>query len=428
MSPKLLQKTSEKKVTRDPIHGYITITRQVIWDALQTREFQRLHRVHQLGGDFQVYPAAEHSRFVHSLGVYEIVRRITEENESVSAALSEEEKVIVQLAGLLHDLGHGPFSHSFEKMSGISHEEMTWQLLLDEESEIGALLRRVDSHLAEQVVSVLNHTHPHQLLSDLVSSQLDADRMDYLLRDAYFSGTTYGHFDLERVLRTLRTWNGRLAVKASGIHAVEDYILARYQMYHQAYLHPDACGYEWLVCRFFQRLREVRNEQPVAVMECFFEQPMTSSTFWLLDESRFFTGLQESLHHPDDQLRFLADAILNRKLPDWAVVEQDQVQEISEKIARLCSDRHMNSIWLQDLEEIRPCECLPYTEEDSRPVLVLSSDEELLPLSQASAIARALLLTQRENTRRVFFPKSLRMEVRQLLQQEKARQSEKQTV
>lgn len=418
MSPKLLQKTSEKKVTRDPIHGYITITRQVIWDALQTREFQRLHRVHQLGGDFQVYPAAEHSRFVHSLGVYEIVRRITEENESVSAALSEEEKVIVQLAGLLHDLGHGPFSHSFEKMSSISHEEMTWQLLQDENSEIGALLKRTDPHLADEVVSVLNHTHPHRLLSDLVSSQLDADRMDYLLRDAYFSGTTYGSFDLERVLRTLRTWNGRLAVKASGIHAVEDYILARYQMYHQVYLHPDACGYEWLVCRYFERLREVRSKQPLALMECFFESPMSSQTFWMLDESRFFCGLQESLQHPDPELCFLADAILNRKLPDWIVVEEDQAEKIQQQVHKLCSDRHMNSIWTGELEEVRPYECLPYSEADSQPVLVLTSEEMLKPLSEVSAIARAMLLTKSENTRRIFFPKALREEVAEFLKKQ----------
>lgn len=416
MSPKLLQRTSEKKVTRDPIHGYITITRQVIWDALQTREFQRLHRVHQLGGDFQVYPAAEHSRFVHCLGVYEIVRRITEENESVSAVLSEEEKVIVQLAGLLHDLGHGPFSHSFEKMSGISHEEMTWQLLQDENSEIGALLKSTDPHLAGTVVSVLNHTHPHQLLSDLVSSQLDADRMDYLLRDAYFSGTTYGSFDLERVLRTLRTWNGRLAVKASGIHAVEDYILARYQMYHQVYLHPDACGYEWLVCRYFERLREIRSRQPVALMECFFESPMSSETFWKLDESRFFCALQESLSHPDPELRSLAESILNRKLPDWIVVEKEKVVEMQKSILKLCSEHHMNGVWTRELEEIQPYECLPYTEEGSQPVLVLTRDERLIPLSEASPIARALLITKSENTKRLFFPKSLRQEAAALLE------------
>lgn len=416
MSPKLLQKTAEKKVLRDPIHGYITITRQVIWDVLQTREFQRLHRVHQLGGDFQVYPAAEHSRFVHSLGVYEIVRRITEENESVSSALSQEETVLVQLAGLVHDLGHGPFSHSFEKMSGISHEEMTWQLLQDPQSEIGALLQRTDPDLASTIVAILSHRHPKKLLSDLVSSQLDADRMDYLLRDAYFSGTTYGSFDLERILRTLRCWKSRLAVKKSGIHAVEDYILARYQMYHQVYLHPDACGYEWLICRYFERLRQVRQTKPVMSMEAFFTNPMNSETFWLLDESRFFYGLQESLQHSDAQLRELAQAILNRKLPDWAVVPKQKMEEIQEKLQRLYSDHHMNGIWSGSTEEVRPIQCLPYSEEGSEPVLVLKDDEELLPLSQCSAIASALLKTEPEDTTRIFFPKELRQEVRALLQ------------
>ena len=257
-----MQKTDEVKVMRDPIHGYIHVDEQVIWDCINAKEFQRLRRIHQLGGDFQVYHTAEHTRFSHSLGVYEIVRRMVGEIPHLKESLNEYEKVTAMLAGLLHDIGHGPFSHAFEGISALKHEEYTVKIIL-ENSEIHHILEAVDPNLPKDVASIITYQHPKECMNQLVSGQLDADRMDYLLRDAYFTGTSYGNFDLERILRTIRMVDGRIVVKESGIHSVEDYIMARYHMYWQVYLHPVARSYEAFVKQSLCLHRFYQEKLPV---------------------------------------------------------------------------------------------------------------------------------------------------------------------
>lgn len=248
--------TEEHKVLRDPIHGYINIYYQVIWDLIGTPEFQRLRRIHQLGGTLQVYHTAEHSRFGHSLGVYEVVRLMIENVKNLKDVLSEFEQVAVLCAGLLHDLGHGPFSHSFETITGIDHEKITDRIIL-EETKVNQVLVEAHPDLPKAVADIIAHRHERKLLSQMISSQMDADRMDYLLRDSYFTGVSYGEFDLFRILRTIRIVEDKMVVKESGIHAVEDYIMARYQMYWQVYLHPVSRSYESLLTAIFKRMRDV---------------------------------------------------------------------------------------------------------------------------------------------------------------------------
>ena len=235
----MFEKLDEIKVLRDPVHGYIHIEYKVIWDCINSREFQRLRRIRQQGSSFVVYHTAEHSRFGHSLGVYEIVRRMCNEIKDIDDYLSEEDKVVVMLSGLLHDIGHGPFSHTFEAISDIKHEIYSCRIL-EEDTEVHRALENSRRGLSSTVASVINHTHLNPILAQMVSAQLDADRMDYLLRDAYFTGTKYGEFDLERVLRTLRIKDNTIMVKESGVHSIEDYIMARYHMYWQVYYHPVA--------------------------------------------------------------------------------------------------------------------------------------------------------------------------------------------
>ena len=185
-----LKRLDETKVLKDPVHSYIHIHYEVIWNCLDSKEFQRLRRIRQLGGDFQVYPTAEHSRFSHSLGVYEIVRRMVTEVKSLCVELTEYDKVCVMLAGLLHDVGHGPFSHAFENITNHSHEEYTAKIILGN-TELNAILRNVSEKLPQDIVSIIQHTHENDILNQIVSGQLDADRMDYLLRDSYFTATSY---------------------------------------------------------------------------------------------------------------------------------------------------------------------------------------------------------------------------------------------
>lgn len=155
----MFNRTNEIKVLRDPIHGYIHVEYQVIWDCINSREFQRLHRIHQLGGDFQVYHTAEHSRFAHSLGVYEIVRRMTSEIPSICESIDEFERIQVLCAALLHDLGHGPFSHFFEKITHRNHEEITVDLIMDPNTEVHKCLIKAHQDLPLKVAMIIEHRH-----------------------------------------------------------------------------------------------------------------------------------------------------------------------------------------------------------------------------------------------------------------------------
>lgn len=393
----------EVKVLRDPIHGYIHIQDEVIWKLLNAPEFQRLHRIHQLGGDFQVYHTAEHSRFSHSLGVYEICRRMCEEIESLKASISRQERTAVLCAALLHDLGHGPFSHFFESITNISHEDITARLILRDSGLIRKILDAEDPGLAMQVVSILNHTADKPLLCDMISSQLDCDRMDYLLRDSYFTGTSYGSFDLERVLRTMRVHNGRLCIKKSGMHSVEDYIMARYQNYWQVYLHPDAYGYELLIFLFFKRYGVIRNELKIDLFEALFEPELDLERFLEMDDWSFFSGFRQASRMEDPILQDLAGRIIDRRLFDWKEIESE---EEAVRIERILRQAGYPSDYYWQIQSFHMNEYLPYTEE-FQPILVLENGM-LEKLSFYSAIAKALLQVKTQPAARVYFPKECR--------------------
>lgn len=382
---------NEPRVLRDPVHGYIHITSPVIWRLLDTPEFQRLRRIRQLGGVFQVYHTAEHSRFSHSLGVYEIVRRMTEEVPDIGGSLSRQEKLVVLCAALLHDVGHGPYSHSFERLSHCSHEQMTMRLIL-EDTDIHTVLAEADPSLPAQVAAVIQGTCPNPLLCDLISSQLDADRMDYLLRDAYETGTSYGTFDLERILRCLRVKNGRLCIKESGMHSVEDYIMARYHMYWQVYLHPVARAYEVMLQLFFDRYSEVRSQLKIDLLENVFR--LSELTCFLeLDDYRLVTGLQ--------QASVSDDRLLNRRLFDW-IEEPDPSQEF--QIRQRLEQAGLPTLFYLREDVSGSKVYLPY-HEDRAQIRVLCADGEVRNLSHQSAIVSALDTMKPSVSRRLYFPK-----------------------
>ncbi|WP_439847120.1 HD domain-containing protein [Faecalibaculum rodentium] len=390
---------NEPRVLRDPVHGYIHITSPVIWRLLDTPEFQRLRRIRQLGGVFQVYHTAEHSRFSHSLGVYEIVRRMTEEVPDIGGSLSRQEKLVVLCAALLHDVGHGPYSHSFERLSHCSHEQMTMRLIL-EDTDIHTVLAEADPSLPAQVAAVIQGTCPNPLLCDLISSQLDADRMDYLLRDAYETGTSYGTFDLERILRCLRVKNGRLCIKESGMHSVEDYIMARYHMYWQVYLHPVARAYEVMLQLFFDRYSEVRSQLKIDLLENGFR--LSELTCFLeLDDYRLVTGLQQASVSDDRILADLADRLLNRRLFDW-IEEPDPSQEF--QIRQRLEQAGLPTLFYLREDVSGSKVYLPY-HEDRAQIRVLCADGEVRNLSHQSAIVSALDTMKPSVSRRLYFPK-----------------------
>ena len=308
---------NEKRVIRDAIHDYIHVDHLIIWRLINSKEMQRLRRIKQLGGTYQVFQSAEHSRFVHSLGVYQVVRRMLE-TECLTNALSDYDKLCVMCAGLLHDIGHGPFSHSFEGVFEENHEDMTVRMIL-EESEVHDILVSLYKQLPQDVASIIQHTHPNRILIQMVSSQLDADRMDYLLRDSYMSGTTYGHFDMSRILRTMRIRDGKIVYKESGVQAIENYILARYHMYWQVYYHPTARSYEHLLQSIFQRVKDLYYDGYVFQTHLHYLIPMLEHRFQVsdfvdLDEAVILYYFKEFTREKDFILSDLSSRFLNRHL------------------------------------------------------------------------------------------------------------------
>ena len=402
----MFKKTDEIKVMRDPVHEYIHIEYQVIWDAINSKEFQRMRRIHQMGTSYLVYHTAEHSRFSHCLGVYEITRRMCTEVKDIQEYLSEDEKIQVMLAGLLHDLGHGPFSHFFEMVTSESHESMTKRIIL-EDSEIHSILEKAQEGLSEKVANILDHSHPKVVLTQMISSQLDADRMDYLLRDATFSGTTYGHFDLERILRTMRVQEGKLVIKVSGIHSIEDYIMARYHMYYQVYFHPTSRAVEGLILGFFKRFLDLRKQDESYALKYpmfdFLGQKglISIHKHQQIDEASCFYGFQCCLKDEDKILSDIANRILDRHLfMDVDYIDEKQIEEIKVKLDKKGLDA--NYYLYQDEMEKNPYS--PYNEENSL-IYILMNDLSVRELSDVSRIVKAVVNTDSLENRKVFYPK-----------------------
>ena len=402
------RKLDESKVLKDPVHSYIHIHYEVIWNCLDSKEFQRLRRIRQLGGDFQVYPTAEHSRFSHSLGVYEIVRRMVTEVKSLCVELTEYEKVCVMLAGLLHDVGHGPFSHAFEHVTNHSHEEYTAKIILGN-TELNAILRAVSEKLPQDIVSIIQHTHENDILNQIVSGQLDADRMDYLLRDSYFTATSYGQFDLERILRTMRvrkTNEGRkvIVVKYTGIHSVEDYIMARYQMYWQVYYHPVARSYEAVFIQLFNRLKDIFKVdkdyfEDMKVLIPFLEKSEVSvDEYFKLDENSLLYCCALIQDKEDKIAADLAKRLQNRRLFEYVDYNEENLAQIK----NMLKENNFDERYYLKIENIEASVYSPYK---GRKILIEKLNGDIVALEKASTIVESITKGQTKKEGTIFFPK-----------------------
>ena len=251
---------NRQRIYHDPLHGAITLhwgdpVETLLIGLIDTPAFQRLRRIRQLGPASLTFHGAEASRFTHSLGAMQVARRALDSLGDQFPQLRQY-RAVVLVAALLHDLGHGPFSHTGEEIFGSHHEPWSCRLVR-ESPPIRTLLDRYDPTLAEQVVAVLTKQYPLPIISQLVSSQLDCDRLDYLMRDSYFSGASYGHLDLDRILAALTfdPDSGELAVDRKGVVAIEHYLTVRSFMYGQVYHHPKNIAANWLLEQTFARAR-----------------------------------------------------------------------------------------------------------------------------------------------------------------------------
>ena len=315
-----------EKVFRDPVLNYIYVQHQVILDLINTKEFQRLRRIKQLGPASYTFHGAEHSRFTHSLGVYEITRRICDgflrnypSKTSGDGLWDDSQRLVALCAALLHDIGHGAYSHTFEHIFGTNHEAITQEIITSEKTEVNQVLSKISPSFPKEVASVIDHTYPNQQVVQMISSQCDADRMDYLLRDAYNTGANYGNFDLTRILRVMRPYEGGICFEINGMHAVEDYIISRLQMYMQVYFHPVSRSMEVILSHLLQRAKELASQldkndrlTPHLLMP-FFKNDFTIDDYLKLDDGVLNTYFINWIDSDDKILSDLADRFINRK-------------------------------------------------------------------------------------------------------------------
>ncbi|GIP24849.1 MULTISPECIES: HD domain-containing protein [Paenibacillus] len=388
---------SEEKVFKDPVHNYVHVQDDLIWSLINTPEFQRLRRIRQLGTSYLTFHGAEHSRFSHSLGVYEITRRIISQFERSSYSdWPQEERLVALCAALLHDLGHGPFSHSIEEAFHMNHEDWTCRIILGN-THVNNILKREGEDFPEKVAAVIRKDYDKAIVVNLVSSPLDADRMDYLLRDAYFTGVNYGTIDIDRILRMLRPFQGRVVVKESGMHAVEDYLMSRYQMYWQVYFHPVTRSSEIILRQIFRRAKELHQEgfrfsflpDPLPGL---FNRDLTVEEYLLLDEALVQTSFVQWRREHDPLLADLCTRFIDRKLYKYVELEMLDM-EIIDEIRRSFRDLGLDPNY--DLEIDFPTD-LPYDvfrpEDNSKKkqILLLDRQDRLREISEVSDIVRSI--------------------------------------
>ncbi|MED5052302.1 HD domain-containing protein [Anoxybacillus rupiensis] len=401
----------EEKVFKDPVHRYIHVRDKIIWDLIGTKEFQRLRRIKQLGTTYLTFHGAEHSRFNHSLGVYEIIRRIIDDVFVGREHWDHSERLICLCAALLHDLGHGPFSHSFEKVFHLDHEDFTQAIILGD-TEVHAVLKRMGDDFPQKVAEVIAKTYQNKLVVSLISSQIDADRMDYLLRDAYYTGVSYGNFDMERILRVMRPREDQVVIKRSGMHAVEDYIMSRYQMYWQVYFHPVTRSAEVILTKILHRAKTLHEEgymfrtHPHHFYSLFTGQ-VTLHDYLKLDEAVILYYFQQWQDEKDEILRDLCRRFVHRRL--FKYVEFSPTNEQMKKLMELTALFKKAGIDPDYYLVVDSSSDLPYDfyrpgEEGERlPIYLLMPNGELRELSRESVLVDAIS-GKRRTDHKLYFP------------------------
>ena len=319
--------TLTERIYRDSVHNIIRVEigapeGDLIASLIDTPEFQRLRRVRQLGLAYFAYQSAEHSRFTHSLGAFHLATRILD-RLGTKYQISGEDRTAVRVAALLHDIGHGPFSHVVESILGFHHEQFTVDAVLSDQTQVGRLLREYSADLACDVAAIIRGDFRNVALSQIVSSQLDADRMDYLLRDSQMTGAKYGVYDLEWIIKSIEIDEaaGHLYVSTGGIYAVEDYLQARYYMFRQVYFHRTLRAAEAVLKMLLRRAIDLYQGgnalwfRPDSAMEKVLRgEHLELAEHLSLDDNDILFYIKQWQHSDDRILADLATRFLDRRL------------------------------------------------------------------------------------------------------------------
>lgn len=310
---------NKKKIVNDPVYGFITIPDDLVYDLIQHPWFQRLRRIQQLGLSNLVYPSAVHTRFQHTLGAVHLMGLALDVLQSKGIEITAEERQAATLAILLHDIGHGPFSHALENILVPLHHEAISSLMMQE-------LNQMFGGQLQLAIDIFSNRYLRKYLHQLVSGQLDVDRLDYLNRDSFFTGVAEGVIGYDRIIKMLNVKDGQLAVEEKGIYSVEKFIISRRLMYWQVYLHKTVVAAEQMLAQIIKRAKALaKNEHPLfgapALLYFLRKQELADSTheewipfFNLLDDSDLYSAIKVWQFDSDTTLSLLCRKLIKREL------------------------------------------------------------------------------------------------------------------
>ena len=330
------------KIINDPIYGFIDIDKGIINDLINHEYFQRLRRISQLGLSYLVYPGAHHTRFQHAIGCLHLMKKAISQLERKGHKITDEEKEGVKIAILLHDIGHSPFSHALERtlVKNISHEDITLIYM--------HRLNEIFAGKLSLAIKIFTNNYKKKFLHQLVSSQLDVDRLDYLKRDSFFTGVTEGNIGVDRIINMLEVQNDNLVIEEKGLYSIEKFLLTRRLMYWQVYLHKTVISSEYMLIQLIRRaIYLVKNSKKIFLtpeLEYFLKnnfdkRNLKSNNLFIknfsnLDDHEVFTCLKYWAKNTDYVLSNLAKRLLNRDLLKIRIQKQ--------KFTKKSLDRHQN--------------------------------------------------------------------------------------
>jgi len=392
------------KIFNDPVHGFIELPRGIVLQLVDHPVVQRLRHIGQVSVSPMVYPGATHTRFSHTLGAVHLTQQALNTLRNKGVQITDDEYDATLMAILLHDVGHGPFSHTFERaiVDGLSHERMS-RAIMD------MLNDECDGQLSE-AIQIFEGTHPKAFLHDLISSQLDMDRMDYLCRDSFFTGVVEGMIGSDRIIKTLQVANNRLVVEQKGIYSVEKFLIARRLMYWQVYLHKTVLAAEFLLLRAFERARWLYRKglltKPLPDFTYFWDlgtttldQPLPAEVldrFVSLTDHDIIYAIKLWLHEPDLCLAEICRRFFARSLPRVQFVPEppnpDYIAQLRDTLAiRWKIDDEAAAL----LAFSGSVQNSAYVEESEAPIMILQKDGSLREISQAADLSNIAALSHK---------------------------------
>jgi HD superfamily phosphohydrolase len=394
---------NDSKIISDPVFGFIKIPKGLLYDIVKHPLMQRLNRINQLGLASVVYPGARHTRFQHSLGTFHLMSEAVSSLQQKGVFIFDSEAEAVEAAILMHDIGHGPFSHVLENtlIKGISHEEISLMMMEQINHDLGGQL-----NLA---ISIFKDEYPKKIFHQLISSQLDMDRLDYLRRDSFFTGVTEGNIGSARIIKMLNVENDHLVVESKGIYSIENYLTSRRLMYWQVYLHKTAVAYEKVLVNTLTRakhLAAIGKEifAPPALRyflyndvnaDWFVQHEEALAMYRELDDSDIWSSLKVWKHSDDKILSTLASDMLDRHVFKVEVhdepVSEERIRELEVYIADKMGISPEDAHYMMSIDTIQ--KDMYDTDEDR--IAILYKDGTIKDISEASEILNVQLLSKK---------------------------------